>query len=440
VSADPQSPGWIDRLAQKFRDNHSAAISVLLHVILVALFGGTVLFQKLEPPSDFSADGGFVGDGTEEGTTPPGPPAIQPPSPDMSQAVMPTTPQQMPDMASVLTTTAVQPTFSMPSAPVPSASNMMAQMNSMALSAAKPGSMGGGGGSGSWGKSSGKGSWGKGFGSMEKDDMMLVGNLYDFKQSPDLKPLKTSLEDFWREIRGYIDSRQNPDRLKKYFRSKPIYTAQIFIPFRKASEGPGAFGLEAQVKPAMWMIHYRGGFTPGAAGKYRFWAQADDSLIAIVDGKVVLDVSRVNGPDGLSRPDGNPSRWKGKGADFKNDIPYPGDWIDLKAGQTYRLDILIAEGAPWGQVQRMLNGDKNAGVDGDLLGGDFEAVLMVEFSTEKNPKPGKAYSPMPVFATLPMDGAPPKSAVPGKDVAVAPGATVMTPQRNVLKGSSSDPL
>jgi hypothetical protein len=160
----------------------------------------------------------------------------------------------------------------------------------------------------------------------------------------------------------------------------------------------------------------------------------------MVDGKVVLDVSRVNGPEGLSRADGNPSRWRNKKPDFKNDIPYPGDWMDLKAGQTYRLDVIIAEGAPWPQVQRMLNGDKNAGVDGDLLGGDFEAVLMIEESGGKEASASTAYRPMPVFATLPMDGAPPKSGIPGKDVATSPTPAIMTPQRNMLRGTPSNPL
>jgi len=425
----------VERLRHIIPNDQSATISLLLHVILVALFGGTVLFKKMEPPPDFSAEGGFVGDSSEN-SSPPGPPVIAPPTPDMSQATMAPTAPQIPDMSSVLTTTALQPSFTMPSAPAINMANIMA--SAATLSAPKP--VGGGGGSGTWGKSSGKGSWGKGFGSMEKDDLKLVGNLYDFKQSPDGKPLKTSLEDFWREIRAYVESRHNPDRLKKFFRSQPLYTAQIFLPFRKASEGPRAFALDAQVKPAMWMIHYRGGFSPLRSGKFRFWAQADDSLIAVVDGKVVLDVSRVNGPDGLARVDGNPGRWKNKKPDFRNDVPYPGDWMDLKAGQTYRLDVIIAEGAPWPQVQRMLNGDRNAGVDGDLLGGDFEAVLMIEEAVGREVPGGTAYRPMPIFSTLPMDGAPPKSSVPGKDVATTGSPAVMTPQRNVLRGSSSNPL
>jgi len=434
-----------DKLWNKLRsgnaDTRSVSISLALHVIIIVLFGGTVLFKAIEPPADFSADGGFLGDGSEE-ASPPGPPSITPPSPEMPAVPVPQTATAM-DAMSILSTTSVSaPAFSVPAMTVPSmGKNISADMASaaanMAAAAAKLLPASGGGGAGAWGKSSGKGSWGQGFGSMEKDDLKLVGNLYDFKQSPDGKPLKTSLEDFWREIRGYVESRYNPERLKKYFRSKPIYTAQIFIPFRQASEGPRAFALDAQVKPAMWMIHYRGGFSPASSGKYRFWGRADDSLIAVVDGKVVLDVSRVNGPDGLSRADGNPSQWKNKKSDFKNDVPYPGEWMELKADQTYRLDLLIAEGAPWPQVQRMLNGDKNAGVDGDLLGGDFEALLMIEVGDGKTM--GGFYTPQPVFSTLPLEGTLPTSSNPEKNVTVGPPA-VFSPKKNVLRGSVRDEL
>jgi hypothetical protein len=396
---------WLRRLDER----QSAAISILFHVILVALFGGTVLFKQLEPPPDFSADGGFLGDASEA-NSPPGPPAVDTAVPELSTMAVPQ-PLDSVDVLSVLSTTSASaPVFTVPtiSAPLPG-SSLAPDLSAAAakVSAASAQSLSGGGGSGSWGKSSGKGSWGQGFGSMEKDDLKLVGRLYDLKQDRKGKPTPITPEEFWKNLRSFLDSDLNPERLKNFFESKPVYTAQIFIPFQPASDGPRAFGLEGQVQPSWWLVHYQGGFSPPRTGRFRFWARADDALIVGVDGTTVLDVSRVN--DGsFAEPksaEGNPSRWKSK-RNFSNDIPYPGDWMDLRENETYRLDIVVAEGQ----------------------GGDFEALLMIEEGDSKN----TAYSPQPVFSTLPLEGVLPTSFNAAKNVPVQPPA-IFSPRKNVLK-------
>lgn len=413
-----------DKLWNKVRsgnaDARSISISLALHVIIIVLFGGTVLFKAIEPPADFSADGGFLGDGSEE-SAPPGPPSIIPPSPEMPAVPVPQTASAMDAMSILSTTSITAPSFSVPAIAVPSlgksvTADVASAAANMAAVAAKSLPAGGGGGAGSWGKSSGKGSWGQGFGSMEKDDLKLMGRLYDLKQDRDGKATNITPENFWKTLRSFLESNLNPDRLKNYFQSKPVYTAQIYIPFRSAAEGPRAFGLEGQVMPSWWFVHYQGGFSPPKSGFYRFWSRADDTLIVLVDGKPVLDVSRVN--DGaFAEPksaEGNPSRWKNK-KNFSNDSPFAGDWMDLKEGSTYKLDILVAEGQ----------------------GGDFEALLMIEAGDGKSK--GGYYASQPVFSTLPIEGILPTSSNPAKNVSVEPPA-IFSPRKNVLRGSVRDEL
>jgi hypothetical protein len=330
--------------------------------------------------------------------------------PELSTMAVPQ-PLESVDLLSVLSTTSANaPVFTVPTISAPSVGSSLApdlSAAAAAVSAASAQSLSGGGGSGSWGKSSGKGSWGQGFGSMEKDDLKLVGRLYDLKQDRKGKPLPITPEEFWKNLRSFLESDLNPERLKNFFESKPVYTAQIFIPFRLASDGPRAFGLDGQVQPSWWFVHYQGGFSPPRTGRFRFWARADDALIVRVDGETVLDVSRVN--DGsFAEPksaEANPSRWKNK-KQFSNDAPYPGDWMDLREGETYRLDIVVAEGQ----------------------GGDFEALLMIEEGDSKS----STYTPQPVFSTLPLEGALPTSFNPSKNIPVRPPA-IFSPRKNVLK-------
>ena len=54
---------FIHRLAERLRNSRDFSISLMVHIIFVALFGGTVLFQAAQAPPDFEGGGeeGFVG-------------------------------------------------------------------------------------------------------------------------------------------------------------------------------------------------------------------------------------------------------------------------------------------------------------------------------------------------------------------------------------------
>ena len=52
----------LDKLIDKFNNSRFFTISFVLHVLLIAIFGGTVLFEAMQEPPDFEGgEGGFLG-------------------------------------------------------------------------------------------------------------------------------------------------------------------------------------------------------------------------------------------------------------------------------------------------------------------------------------------------------------------------------------------
>jgi len=54
----PGNDSWIDRLVDRFSNSRFFTISFVLHALLIAFFGGTVLVEVMQKPSDFT--GGYV--------------------------------------------------------------------------------------------------------------------------------------------------------------------------------------------------------------------------------------------------------------------------------------------------------------------------------------------------------------------------------------------
>lgn len=153
----------LQRLIDKFSNSRDFTISFVLHVIIVAIFGGTVLFQAVQEPPDFEGEsGGFVG-GSDDASAPP-----------------PTTPQQVPQAQNITVTATPTSTTTLNAITTmaPSAVNFtMAQMvvapvqpatpSAAQMSAPRPTVGGGGltgaeaaairGFTGGWGKGSGSG-------------------------------------------------------------------------------------------------------------------------------------------------------------------------------------------------------------------------------------------------------------------------------------------
>jgi len=65
------APPILQKLLDKFSNSRDFTISFVLHLILIAIFGTSVLFQAVQEPPDFEGQtGGFVAE-TEEAATPP---------------------------------------------------------------------------------------------------------------------------------------------------------------------------------------------------------------------------------------------------------------------------------------------------------------------------------------------------------------------------------
>lgn len=380
---------FVDRLAEV----QVMMISVLVHLVIIIVLAFTVFHYVAKEPPEFSASGG----GFVEAA-----PAARPAA--SSAAVAVPTQQQFAAAApqplsalSVITTPQAQAAFTMPEVAVqgPSADMMAAAASALASAVGPAGGvtsgLGGGSGGGS-GAGADRGSDGGGFGSLVADDSKLSGIMYDLKQTRSRK--RTEKVSYYDVIADFIESGFNPDVVKGFYRSSPIYTSHIFLPIMPAERGPEAFGLGQKIAPSNWFIHYNGVFTPPHAGRYRFWAMADDTLVAVVDDKVMIDVS-------LDRS--NPGKWAAKAKNFRSGYEFTaGEWMELGEGRTYRLDLIV----------------------GERPGGKFKAYLLVEREGEKDAE-GKPI--LRLFVTKPMQGIPDN---PDK-IQVAPEPLVMPARRSV---------
>jgi hypothetical protein len=157
---------FVNRLAERIRNSRDLSISLAVHIIFVALFGGTVLFQATQEPPDFEGggeDGGFVG-AEQAVASPPVQQQVMPPTQDITVTATPVNNSQV----NAITTTAVSPmNFNMaqmvmappapkaPSAaqmaaPKPAAGNLGAGLSKADAAAIKEFT-------GGWGKGSGSG-------------------------------------------------------------------------------------------------------------------------------------------------------------------------------------------------------------------------------------------------------------------------------------------
>ena len=356
-------------------------ISVLLHLLIVLLFAVSVFHYVSEEPPEFTADeGGFVQ--VDQPTVAPDPisaPMAIPTQQEFAASV------PLPSSPWPVVTAAVAPSaFTMPAVSV----GRVSPEQVGGLPAAMPAS----GGPPGRGTVLSGGGTGGGFGTALADDLKLSGMMYDLKQTRSRKP--SGKFDYYAVLADFVESRFNPEVLKNYYRSSSIYTSHIFLPNMDAAKGPEAFGMERKIEPSNWFIHYQGAFSPPQSGRFRFWAMADDTVIAAVDGRVVIDVS-------LDKA--NPGRWAAKAANFRSRFQLtPGDWMELDREKSYRLDLIV----------------------GERPGGKFQAYLLVEREGEKG---AKGETVRRLFTTRPLPGIPENP----ENIEVAPEPLVMTPKRSL---------
>jgi hypothetical protein len=131
---------------------------------------------------------------------------------------------------------------------------------------------------------------GTGFGSTNGSGDQLTGYFYDFKQDRDRKPTKMTVKRFLGVLEDYLTHGWDESKFDPYYKSKlPIYTNNFAITTRHSEEAPTAFGLQNEVQPAMWAIHYQAKVVAPSSGEYRFTGFGDDCLAIRIDGHAVLD-------------------------------------------------------------------------------------------------------------------------------------------------------
>jgi hypothetical protein len=209
----------------------------------------------------------------------------------------------------------------------------------------------------------------------------LKGNFYDLKQTPDkastgfqeggdtVNQQTATRDDLAQQkiITEFVDSGWDVSVLNKYYKSKEsISTPLIYIPTMKSTEGVKAFGVEKEVKPGRWIIHYKGMVKPSRSGKYYFVGIADDLIMVRFNGENVLvagtggviydtelrtryktDNLSIHHPDALRQPAGYSSLAFGKTFEVKDNQYYPIEVIISEwPGGDFAACLAIAEEKP----------------------------------------------------------------------------------------------
>src|SRR5690606_19880069 len=123
------------------------------------------------------------------------------------------------------------------------------------------------------------------FGKEEKTEGALIGIIYDLKQDQHRRPTGIDPAQYPKVVSEFVKKNWDESVLNRFFRpARALYATQLFIPQMSADEAPKAFGVENVVKPAAWVIHYKGQVSPPEDGKYRFLCFADDLMVVAVNG------------------------------------------------------------------------------------------------------------------------------------------------------------
>jgi len=165
----------------------------------------------------------------------------------------------------------------------------------------------------------------------------LQGDFYDFKQTSDRKPTDMTESQYLDLLAHYLRQEWNDELFEPYYKSKSsIYSLVFAISTRSSEDAPKAFGLEKEVEPGLWVIHYHGKVIAPHEGEYRLSGFGDNILVVKINGGLVLDA----GWDPLTKQ-GNlhealpftfPSYVPGAGHDNHD--------AHLKIGPAFHLDAL----------------------------------------------------------------------------------------------------
>ncbi|RYD72825.1 MAG: hypothetical protein EOP84_22500 [Verrucomicrobiaceae bacterium] len=353
------------------------SLSIFVHAIIVIVAGSAVVFQVQEPTPDFVAANGPIAAEEEVTASPMDTPTIQPQFPVETASP---TPQLLID--AIATGSAVPTDFKISTGKTMnldgkvtgSLSSVQGLGDKVAEAMARAGRAGG---------------TMSRFGMVEKTPSALVGTFYDLKQTRGKKPTGILPDEYHKIFRRFVSENWRASILNDYFRAPQLlYASQIMIPNMSADEGPKAFGMEKQVQPSRWLVHYKGRVSPPVDGTYRFVGAGDDVMIVRFNGKVVLDRCWHQ----------HDEEWKAeKNYDYGwTKIPNgfaQGDAIKVKAGNFYDIEVLIGE-QPGGLVFACLLMEKEGEqYEKDSRGNPILPVFRVAAAEMPELQPGQTLPP-----------------------------------------------
>ena len=358
-------------------------ISLIIHLVLILIAAiwviSTVTDSVKKDPDSFSTGqgGGAAGDKAKQFKT----------------RAQPKNPKAMAKNAARITSKSSTATISLPDLPTSSVASLNTGMMGGGSSKGFGGGSGGGIGSGlGVGRGNGKNFVGA-FGASFKRPNALEGTLYDLKFSPTGKALGgdapariaqiqkafETMDRGWTGAKAMLDARYRQAELK-------LYASNIFIPPRNAAEATKAFECEKEIQAPGWLAYYEGNFSPPVTGKYRFVGLGDDIMVVAVGGQTVLSTFWPNSKLNVTRfdPDWLPKDAKktdGAGLRFPphGGGRYAGEWLELRKGQAYRIQITF----------------------GESYGGLFSAALLIEQQGVTYPTAGRD-TQLPVFMLEPL--------------------------------------
>jgi len=333
-------------------------ISLIIHLVLILIAAiwviSTVTDSVKKDPDSFSTGqgGGAAGDKAKQFKT----------------RAQPKNPKSMAKNAARITSKSSTATISLPDLPTSSVASLNTGMMGGGSSKGFGGGSGGGIGSG---MGVGRGN-GRNFVSLfgaKVGTNGLVGTFYDLKQTPSHKATECAPQSgigAYREaVRDFFESGWSPTKFSKYYKApEPLIAGQLFIPSRSANAAPEAYGVEKEVKPSRWVVHYKGTVEVPQSLPFRFVGTGDDWLLVRWDKKIALD-------DGYERfvvgGDGN---YK----DFKQTVTKE-FVLDRTPGGLHRM-----KAGPW------INETKGKKVPieiaiGETPGGVFDVYLAIEVAT-----------------------------------------------------------
>jgi len=336
-------------------------IAIAIHALLLIAGGSIVIFKGGNPLAIFTSQEVGDGDAAAEAQAPPSPEESAP-EPESEPMAMETevTPTEVEESSDILalSTPSTVPSFT-PPAPA-KVSTPSTTSGSSVRQGTGPRPVGRAGGKRTKGSTL--------FGFSEKLGGELEGTMYDLKLKADgKKPSGIDEKTFAEAVKKIVRNRFRPASLAEFYRvEKKFFATMFYIPLQEAGEAPKTFGVQGKVKPNNFIIHYTGTFAAPEDGSYRFVGLGDESIIVMVDGTVKLEGNWVPFLSYAERNDRQGDSVLEFFPTIKSNEPWArlreGEWINLKAGQPRRLDVLLAE-----------QGDPSA-----PGGGNFAFVLLIE--------------------------------------------------------------